>query len=233
MELNPLHPDYYMANLAFIQFIAGDYGSALSTIDCVPQAMPELQGWRAATLAQLGRSEEAREACATFRKAIAEIWQGPDAMKTAPCWTGCSRSTPPRGRRTSKGSATVLSPPAWKPEDLAAPAEDHDSKLVLIGAHVLRAGELFGVFLPWIVGDRDDQLVGAFVVKRYLGCRRADVCVGIVDPRRDLGLKLLGGLIAAPEVKNETPDLCVVDVFTRNPRHGYVLSNRRHQQEMI
>ncbi len=80
MELNPIHPDYYMANLAFIQFIAGDYGSALSTIDCVPQAMPELQGWRAATLAQLGRSEEARQACENFRKMTGEIWQGSEPM---------------------------------------------------------------------------------------------------------------------------------------------------------
>jgi len=80
MELNPLFPDYYLGNLAFIQFIGGKYEDALATIERAPKALPELSGWRAAALAHLGRDREAREAAQEFRASIAEIWTGEQPM---------------------------------------------------------------------------------------------------------------------------------------------------------
>jgi adenylate cyclase len=78
-RLAPIHPSYYLAYRATIDFLAGRYAQAADTIELVPSVLPEIQAWRAAALAHLGR-EEAKTAADLFRQVVSAGWAGrPDA----------------------------------------------------------------------------------------------------------------------------------------------------------
>lgn len=79
-ELNPLHPDYYLGNLAIIHFLNGNYSAVLDTIESAPHALPEIGAWRAAALAMLDKTEDAKLVASEFRESIKREWRGSKPM---------------------------------------------------------------------------------------------------------------------------------------------------------
>lgn len=75
--LNPQHPDYYLAYLATIYFVAGQYDRAAATVELVPNVLPEMEAWRAASLAHLGDLKAARKAARRFVETVRARWAHP------------------------------------------------------------------------------------------------------------------------------------------------------------
>ena len=78
LGLNPHHPDWYLALLAFLLFMARRHEDALAVIERAPEALPELPAWQAAACAHLGRDEEAKRHAERFVAAAEALWMGPE-----------------------------------------------------------------------------------------------------------------------------------------------------------
>jgi tetratricopeptide (TPR) repeat protein len=76
LQLNPIHPEYFYAYLAGIQFLNGDYPAAIQTVGKVPDFFPDLVIWSAAAWAHLDRPSEAARAYAAFRNVAISLWEG-------------------------------------------------------------------------------------------------------------------------------------------------------------
>jgi tetratricopeptide (TPR) repeat protein len=67
MRLNPYHPNWYRIRLGWAQYLAHDYAGAVETIRKM-EPIGVNRRWLAASLAQLGRMEEARAEAEKFLK---------------------------------------------------------------------------------------------------------------------------------------------------------------------
>ncbi|MFN3576090.1 MAG: BTAD domain-containing putative transcriptional regulator [Tabrizicola sp.] len=76
LRLNPIYPEYYIAYLAGIHFMAGDHETTVATVEKCPDGFPDLGVWAVASYAHLGRAEEAARAYRTFRRIAAQMWEG-------------------------------------------------------------------------------------------------------------------------------------------------------------
>lgn len=67
MRLNPYYPNWYLWNLGWLQYLAGDYETAVETFRQM-SPIGDARRILAASLAQLGRIEEARAEAEKFLK---------------------------------------------------------------------------------------------------------------------------------------------------------------------
>jgi Flp pilus assembly protein TadD len=75
-DLNPLYPDYYLTNLAMIRFLGGEYEDAAEVGHQAHDTLPEIAAWVAASLARLGRKEEAMAEAERFLAIVSRCWRG-------------------------------------------------------------------------------------------------------------------------------------------------------------
>ena len=68
MRINPHYPDWYLWNLGWAQYFAGDYEEALSSLKRMSNPPNGARRTLAAVLVRLGRVEEARAVIAAFRE---------------------------------------------------------------------------------------------------------------------------------------------------------------------
>ena len=68
MRLNPYHPDWYLWNLGWAQYFAGDHEEALTSIKRMRNPPNAVKRTQAVILARLGRLEESRKLGADFLK---------------------------------------------------------------------------------------------------------------------------------------------------------------------
>jgi len=66
MRINPRYPDWYLWNLGWAQYFAGQYDEALAALNKMSNPYNGVRRTRAAVLVRLGRIEEAREVIAKF-----------------------------------------------------------------------------------------------------------------------------------------------------------------------
>jgi adenylate cyclase len=76
MELNPYHPEDYLADLAEIFFVMQHYQEALELYDLVSHPTPKRRAWRLSAFAHAGRLEEARSEATAFEAHVRSIWIG-------------------------------------------------------------------------------------------------------------------------------------------------------------
>lgn len=76
LNLNPVHPEYFLGYLAGIQFLGGQYNEAIETVEKCPDVFADLTAWEAASLAKLGKREEAVKAYRKFCALTAPRWEG-------------------------------------------------------------------------------------------------------------------------------------------------------------
>jgi TolB-like protein/Flp pilus assembly protein TadD len=79
LRLNPHSADWHWLCLEVIQYVARRYDEALRTYQRRSLSLPESPAWHAATLAQLGRLEEAREKGRNFVEGLRKVWAGDPA----------------------------------------------------------------------------------------------------------------------------------------------------------
>ncbi|MBR0673650.1 BTAD domain-containing putative transcriptional regulator [Neoroseomonas soli] len=72
VRLNPFHDDWYFAYAAVPAFCLGAYEEALALNDRAPEIATDVEAWRAAALAHLGRTGAAAAALARFRERFRE-----------------------------------------------------------------------------------------------------------------------------------------------------------------
>jgi DNA-binding SARP family transcriptional activator len=77
LALNPIYPEYYSVYLAGLHFMAGDFRATLAAVEKCHDGFPDLGVWAAASLAHLGKRDEAAAAYATFHDLVAQAWHGP------------------------------------------------------------------------------------------------------------------------------------------------------------
>lgn len=77
MQLNPLHPDWYLSDYAIVLFFCRRFDEMQSIYDVIPELFPHTPGWRAAAYAHQGDLVRAREKAQLFASNIAAIWAGP------------------------------------------------------------------------------------------------------------------------------------------------------------
>jgi DNA-binding SARP family transcriptional activator len=77
LELNPLHPDYYVGYFASIKYLAGEYEEAIRLVQSCPDAFPETRVWAAVSHACLGDTFRAGESYRKFLEDVARRWEGP------------------------------------------------------------------------------------------------------------------------------------------------------------
>ena len=78
IEQNRLHPEFYLGNLATIQFLVGDYQATIETTRLVPDAWPEIWAWHTAAAAMSGDLKLAERSASTFYGIVGELWDAPD-----------------------------------------------------------------------------------------------------------------------------------------------------------
>nr|WP_246523801.1 BTAD domain-containing putative transcriptional regulator [Neoroseomonas eburnea] len=71
-RLNPFHDDWYFAYAAIPAFCLGDYRGALALADRAPEIATDMEAWRAAALAHLGRLDDAAAALERFQARFRE-----------------------------------------------------------------------------------------------------------------------------------------------------------------
>lgn len=76
MQLNPLHPDWYLSDYAIVLFFCRRFEEMQSIYDVIPELFPHTPGWRAAAYAHQGDAARAREKAQQFAANIAAIWAG-------------------------------------------------------------------------------------------------------------------------------------------------------------
>ena len=81
MQLNPLHPDWYLSDYAIVLFFCRRFEEMQSIYDVIPELFPHTPGWRAAAYAHQGDLVRAREKAQQFAHNIAAIWSGPKPAK--------------------------------------------------------------------------------------------------------------------------------------------------------
>ncbi|NVP56609.1 BTAD domain-containing putative transcriptional regulator [Mycoplana rhizolycopersici] len=74
LELSPVIASYQWGYIAGIHFIAGDYAGSVSAAEKGTGSMLDLHAWRAAALAHLGRSDEARVAGDELLASVRRQW---------------------------------------------------------------------------------------------------------------------------------------------------------------
>ncbi len=80
IDLNPLHPDSYVTDLAEAHFVARRYDEMLRLAEQVPDRSPQFAAWKAAACAHAGRIAEAHSLARLFVANTGSIWAGdPDA----------------------------------------------------------------------------------------------------------------------------------------------------------
>jgi adenylate cyclase len=68
MRINPHYPDWYLWNLGWAQYFAGEYEEALASLKRMSNPPNGVRRTLAAVLVRLGRVEEARAVIADFRE---------------------------------------------------------------------------------------------------------------------------------------------------------------------
>lgn len=81
MQLNPLHPDWYLSDYAVVLFFCRRFDEMQAIYDVIPELFPHTPGWRAAAYAHQGDMARAREKASQFTRNIAAIWAGPKPAK--------------------------------------------------------------------------------------------------------------------------------------------------------
>jgi tetratricopeptide (TPR) repeat protein len=76
IRLNPIHPAFFLGNLASIYFLAGRFEDTVSTIDLAPSVWPEIAAWRTSACAHLGRMDEAKHWGLRFVSDVRSSWIG-------------------------------------------------------------------------------------------------------------------------------------------------------------
>jgi tetratricopeptide (TPR) repeat protein len=76
MELNPVHPDYFLGYSGAILFLAKDYPAAANALHRCSDIFPDRMAWVAATFAKLGDAERAIDAYNRFLEIVTTKWEG-------------------------------------------------------------------------------------------------------------------------------------------------------------
>jgi class 3 adenylate cyclase/TolB-like protein len=76
MRLNPLHPQWYVSDLAVALFFCGRFEEMLASYELIPELYPHTPAWRAAAYAHLGLRQEASDRARQFCENIRPIWSG-------------------------------------------------------------------------------------------------------------------------------------------------------------
>jgi DNA-binding SARP family transcriptional activator/TolB-like protein len=76
LRLSPQPPPVHWAYQATLRFVCEDYAGAAEAAERAGNAISNLPGWHAASLAHLGEQHKAREQAALFVKTLRERWHG-------------------------------------------------------------------------------------------------------------------------------------------------------------
>jgi DNA-binding SARP family transcriptional activator len=76
LELNPLHPDYFLGYLASIKYLSGSYEEAIKLVQSCPDAFPETRVWAALSQACLGDTFHAGDSYRRFIEDVVGRWEG-------------------------------------------------------------------------------------------------------------------------------------------------------------
>jgi hypothetical protein len=76
LRISPLLSDYQWCYIASVHFLAGRYEDALKAEEQSGDRIVDNPGWTAATLVQLGRQDDARQAFQSLVEAVRPIWAG-------------------------------------------------------------------------------------------------------------------------------------------------------------